>query len=485
MRKVSLCIIIIALAIMLGIVIGRHSNHSASTAKTPLYWVDSMEPEVHYPAPGKSHMGMELVPVYTEKEQPADESTIRISPTLVNNLGVRIVPVVQGTLAKSISAVGYVEPNENKISHIHSYTEGWVRKLLVKAVGDPVRKDQELLQLYSPILINAQQEYLLALRNGDPSLADSAIQKLQALHVPEQQIQQLKITRKPSQLISVNSPQDGIIAGLNIREGMHVTPETEMMSIVDLTSIWMIAEIFEEQANLVKVGESASAKLAAFPEKIWKGEVEYIYSQLDPTKRTLRVRFKFTNPDGFLKPNMYANIILFSEPKTNVLSIPIEALIRSSEGDRVIVSLGDGRFQARAVTVGIESNDKVEILTGLKVGENVVTSGQFLIDSETNLKTGLQRLDASKTVQDTQSQSSESVPLIEGKGIITGLNASTHTLTLQHEPIPALNWPVMTMDFTVDKNISLDDFKVGDQVQFVLKNAKENQTITEMKKIPK
>lgn len=467
----------VILTLIIGIVIGRYSGHSSSAEKKPMYWVDSMEPMIHYPGPGKSRMGMELTPVYPEEGQEADQSIVRISPTLVNNLGVRIVPVVQGTLSKRIETVGYVEPNENKISHIHTYADGWVKKLFVKTVGDVVQEGQVVLQIYSPILVNAQEEYLIALGSGDQSLTDASIKKMQALHISEQQIQQLKTTKRSSQLIDIYPRQNGVVTALSVREGMHVTPDTEMMSIVDLSSIWMIAEIYENQANLVKVGEVAEAKLTAFPGKVWSGEVEYIYPQVDSTTRTLKLRFRFANPDGILKPNMYANISLFADPKLNVLNIPLEALIRSSEGDRVIVSLGDGRFQARAVTVGMESGNNIEILSGLKVGELVVASGQFLIDSETNLKTGLERLDTStKTTADAEK-------IIEGKGIIKVLNASQHTLTLVHEPIPALNWPVMTMDFTAEKNIELNNFKVGDHVRFVIKNATENQVITEMEKI--
>jgi Cu(I)/Ag(I) efflux system membrane fusion protein len=479
--------LIIVVAVIVGFVIGRYSEHSTAMEKKPMYWVDSMQPEVHYPGPGQSSMGMELTPVYQDDsqgtDQSTDQSTVRISPVLVNNLGVRMSSVVQGTLAKRIAAVGYIEPNENKISHIHSYADGWVKKLLVNTVGEAVKKDQVLLQLYSPVLVNAQEEYLIALGAGDRSLVDASSKKLQALHISDQQIQQLKTTKKSSELVDINSPRDGVITELNIRDGMRITPDIEMMSIVDLSSIWMIAEIFEGEATWVKVGESAEARLSAYPGKVWKGEVEYVYPQVDPTTRTLKVRFRFTNPDGVLKPNMYANISLFAEPKLNVLSIPLEALIRSSEGNRVIVSLGDGRFQARSVSIGIESGDSIEILSGLKAGEMVVASGQFLIDSETNLKTGLERLDGSSKTSDTQQSSPEPEKIIEGKGIIKVLDASQHKVTLLHEPIPALNWPVMTMDFTVDNSVDLSTFKVGDHIQFILKNVTENQFITEMKKI--
>lgn len=467
-RNIFIMVTLVAIA---GIVLGWRMGHEPQPSKEPLYWVDSMEPMIHYPGPGKSRMGMELTPVYTENV--ADDSSVRISSTVVNNLGVRTAVVTQGTFDRRIETVGYVEPNENEISHIHTYAEGWVRKLNVKSVGEVVKKNQVVLQLYSPLLVTIQEEYLNALGSGNQSLIDASYKRLQAFRISDEQIKQLKDTRKSNQLIDVYSYQDGVVSMLNIRQGMHVTPEIEMMSIVDLSSIWMIAQVYEDEAAWVKVGEKAEAKLSAFPDKVWDGVVEYVYPQVDPTTRTLKIRFRFNNPGGVLKPNMYANISLFVEPKPDVLSIPLEALIRSSQGNRVIVKLSDGQFRARVVKLGIESGDRVEILSGLKAGESVVTSGQFLIDSETNMQAGLDRIDSSAGETIPKQTSSEENSAIKGKGIITGINPDEHTLTLKHEAIPALNWPEMTMDFSVDQGVELNQFKTGDAVQFMLKKDKD------------
>lgn len=474
--------IIVGFAAIVGIVLGWYLGHPLPYQKKPLYWVDTMEPTIHYPAPGKSRMGMELVPVYPEENQDGNQSSVRISPTVINNLGVRTARVSRGTLAKRIETVGYVEPNENKISHIHTYADGWVKKLVVKTVGEPVKSDQVVMQLYSPMLVTAQEEYLIALGSHNQSLIDASYKRLQAFHIPEKQIQQLKITKKSSQLIDIYPHQDGVVTELNIREGMRVTPDTEMMSIVDLSSIWMIAQVFEEQANWIKVGDFAEARLSAFPDKIWKGTVEYIYPQVDPTTRTLKVRFRFNNPDGILKPNMYADISLLLEPKANVLSIPLEALIQSSQGNHVIVKLNDGQFQARAVKTGIESGNQVEIISGLKMGESVVTSGQFLIDSETNLKAGFDRIEGDSV--NNQPTSTHTNALITGKGIIKNIDLKNDSITLQHEAIAALNWPEMTMNFSVNKNVDLNKFNIDDRVQFILEKGKENNyVITDMKKL--
>lgn len=415
--------IIVIIAVILGVFLGRWTtglmNGKATQEeanKKPLYWVDPMEPMIHYPGPGKSRMGMELVPVYPDDNQEkGGEATVQISPTVVNNLGVRTAPVIQTTLARHIDTVGYVEPNENKISHIHTYADGWVKNLVVKAVGDSVKKGQLLLQYYSPQLVTAQEEYLIALEGNNQSLITASYKRLQALHISEQQIQEIKKSHQSNQLVAVYAPQDGIVTELNIREGMRVTPDVEIMSLVDLASVWMIAQIFEEQANWVKIGDLAEARISAFPQKQWKGRVEYIYPRLEPMTRTVKVRFRFDNPDNQLKPNMYASISILVKPKSNVVSIPLEALIRNSQGDRVIVALGKGRFQVRQVKAGMESGEQVEILSGLKVGENVVVSGQFLLDSESNLKAGLERLETPKENEKTKSSGMQSTKPIKGQ----------------------------------------------------------------------
>lgn len=479
----KLLLTIVAIAIILGIFLGRLTMELTNTKgmsshaeKKPLYWIDSMEPTTHYPGPGKSHMGMELSPVYADETQ--DEAVVKISPTVINNMGVRIAPVVQTALARQIKTVGYVEPNENKIGHIHTYADGWVKNLLVKTIGETVKKDQLLLQYYSPSLVTAQEEYLIALEGNNPALTKASYKKLQALHISEQQIQQIKTSRKSNQLVAIYAPQNGIVAALNIREGMRVTPDIEMMSLVDLSNVWIIAQIFEEQASWVNTGDSAEATVSAFPQKRWKGTVEYIYPQLEPMTRTIKVRFRFDNPDNQLKPNMYVSIAIMVKPKSHVLNIPLEALIRSSQGDRVIVALGKGKFEVRPVTIGMESVGQVEILSGLKAREYVVISGQFLIDSEANLKAGLERMHA--PTQDTTSQqqsSSENNPSFESKGIIKALSLSQNTVTIQHEPIPALNWPTMTMPFHVESDVNLNQFKIGEKISFTLHKSNNEQVI--------
>ncbi len=371
------------------------SAQSLSAKKRPLYWIDPMEPNVHYPGPGTSHMGMTLVPAFP-KADADDKKGIHISPAVIENLGIRTALVSKGALAKKIETVGYIKPDENLISHIHTYAEGWIQKLQVRTVAAHVRKGQLLFQYYSPVLVNAEEEYLLALESNYQSLIAAAYQKLKALNINESQIQSIKIKHHVDKLINVYAPQNGIVDQLNVREGMHVLPEMEIMSLIDLSEVWMIGQIYEQQASWVKVGDSAQATFSAFPGKVWRGKVEYVYPEIDPVTRTLKVRLRFTNAKEVLKPNMYADLTLFVQPKKAALSIPTEALIRNSHGDKVILAVGEGRFQVRPVIVGLESGDRVEILSGLNENDQVVVSGQFLIDSEANLKASLQRLEADK-----------------------------------------------------------------------------------------
>jgi Cu(I)/Ag(I) efflux system membrane fusion protein len=363
--------------------------------KAPIYWIDPMEPNVHYAKPGKSAMGMELVPVYSKpKDENQPKNSIKLPQGYVNNLGVVTVPVVSSNLANQISTYAYVESDENKIAYVTSYTNGWVRNLVVKSSDTQVKKGQLLAQIYSPTIINAEQEYLMAMQSNNKLLADAALKKLNAFHVSEVQIKQLQQTKTVSQLINIYAPQMGIISGLNIREGDYVTPETKLFNIVDLSSVWLIASVFEKQAQWLKVGNKAIAKFAAYPDKTWQGTVEYIYPQVDPQTRSLKARLRFDNPSLMLKPNMYGNITIATSPKLGKLSIPEEAVIRGANGNRVIVALGNGIFQVRKITLGDETNGQVEVLSGLNSGESVVKSGEFMLDSEANLNSAVDKLDS-------------------------------------------------------------------------------------------
>ena len=357
--------------------------------KEVLYWVAPMDPNYQRDEPGKSPMGMDLVPVYAD---PAGGDAITISPEVIQNLGVRTSNAEISKLWRGIDTVGYVDFDESKLSHIHLRTEGWVENLAVRSEGERVKKDDRLFDFYSPQLVNAQEEFVQALSVGNTGLVSASSERLLALGISKGQIANLRKTRKVRQYISVFAPQDGVVSTLPVREGMFIKPSMKVMSLADLSSVWLLAEIFERQANWVSMGDSAQVTLSYLPGREWQGKVEYIYPSLDPKTRTLKVRLRFDNPEENLKPNMYANVKIYGGAKSNILVIPMEALIRTGRNERVVVALGEGRFEARTVKAGIESGDWVEIASGLKSGEDVVVSGQFLIDSEASIKASFNRM---------------------------------------------------------------------------------------------
>ena len=366
------------------------SSVTADEEKEILYWVAPMDANYRRDKPGKSPMGMDLVPFYTGGDEAG--SAINISPTVVQNLGVRTVKAELTRLWRGIDTVGYVDYDESKVSHIHLRTEGWIEKLAVESEGERVKKGDFLFDVYSPKLVNAQEELLTAMSTGNKGLIRATKERLAALGISSSQIKKLEKTKKVKQRISIYAPQDGVVSDLPVREGMFVKPSKKVMTLGDLSSVWLLAEVFERQSQWVEVGQAAEVRLSYIPGKLWQGKVEYIYPSLDAKTRTLKVRLRFDNPGERLKPNMYANVKIFGGAKENTIVVPIEGLIRTGREERIIVSLGEGRFEARQVIAGIESGNFVEILNGIDDGDEIVTSGQFLIDSEASMRGSIVRM---------------------------------------------------------------------------------------------
>ncbi len=427
--------------------------------KKILYWVAPMDANFRQDGPGKSPMGMDLVPFY-EESGGSDDGAVTISPAIVQNLGVRTEKAKLGKLWKRIDSVGYVDFDENLISHVHLRTEGWIDSLTVKSEGERVKKGDLLFKLYSPTLVNAQDEYIQALRSKNKRLIRASYERLRALGVDKTQINKIKRTRKSEQLISIHATQNGIVSKLNAREGMFVKPSMEVMTLADLSSIWILVEVFERQSDWVKVGKPAEITLSYLPSRKWEGTVEYVYPSLDPMTRTLRARLRFDNPDEALKPNMFADVVIYGGATKDVVSIPLEALIRTGNSERVILSLGDGKFIPREVVSGIESGDRIQIVDGLKGDENVVTSSQFLLDSEASIKASFSRMTETKPIDEMK--------MVKGQGVIGDIMADDGKINLSHEPISALGWPAMTMDFKLAEGVSVKDLKPGMKVEFDL-----------------
>lgn len=361
--------------------------------KQPLYWVAPMDPNYRRDQPGKSPMGMDLIPVYQNEGSNADNpGTITISPDVINNLGVRTAKVTRGTMQREINTVGYVQYDEDQLIHIHPRVEGWIEKLYVTAAGNPVRQGDPLYTLYSPQLVNAQEELLLALNRNNARLIKAAEDRLNALQIDSAIIAELKRDRTIKQTLTFYAPQTGVVDNLNIREGFFVKPGTTLMSVGTLNDVWVEAEIFERQAALVNVGLPVTMTLEYLPGRRWQGQVDYVYPTLDPKTRTARIRLRFSNDDQALKPNMFAQVAIYTDAAQDVLMIPRDAVIRTAKQDRVVLALGEGQFKSIAVELGHLNDQYAEIRKGLSAGEGVVTSAQFLLDSESSKSSDFRRL---------------------------------------------------------------------------------------------
>lgn len=373
---------------------GTHAPSATNSEKAPLYWVAPMDPNYTRDKPGKSPMGMDMIPVYADGGSDSDTGpgTIKISPEVVNNMGVRTALVERKALHSEIKTVGYVQYDEDQLVHIHPRVKGWIEKLYVKAAGDPVEKGQPLYEIYSPELVNAQEELVIALGRNNSRLIQAAEDRLRALKLPTKTIKNLKKTKKVKQTITMYAPQGGVVDNLNIREGFYVKPGTTLMSIGTLDQVWVEAEVFERQAFQVRQGLPVTMSLDYLPGKIWSGKVDYIYPSLNAKTRTVKVRLRFDNENEELKPNMFAQVIIHAESTDDSLLVPKEAIIRSGSFDRVVLALGGGRFKSVKVKIGRFDDEFAEILSGVTAGENIVVSAQFLLDSESSKTSDFKRM---------------------------------------------------------------------------------------------
>lgn len=477
MKRFALIILALGLAAVGGYFAGtnRHVMEEGVTGtssqetmgqqkREPIYWVAPMDPNYRRDKPGKSPMGMDLVPVYADEI--SDGQGVSISASLENSLGVRTETAQVRPLWRRVEATGYVSLDETRISHIHMRTQGWVERLLVSAEGERVRQGDLLFELYSPELVNAQKEYLQALRRNDDRLLKGAGEKLLALGMIRSEIDTLRAQGEVSQNIKVVAPRDGIVTQLMVREGMFVQPNTTAMSLADLSSVWLLAEVFESQADWVAEDQAAEAWLDYAPGSVFAGEVDYVYPVLDPQTRTLKVRLRFDNPGEKLKPNMYAKVSIFGRLRPRALSIPREALIRGPVRDRVVVAHGDGRFTVHEVLSGMESGDWVEIIAGIGEGDEIVTSAQFLIDSEASLAGSIVRLG------EVEPTPGDEAPVTAfGSGWIEEIKVTEGRMRVSHGPIDALGWPAMNMELEVDPHVNLASFEVGQDIRFQLRQA--------------
>lgn len=369
-----------------------------------LYWYDQMNPSMRSDKPGKASDGMDLLPVYADAGQPKDMApgSVMISPAKQQLIGVRTDIVKRESLDRTIRAVAQVQVDETKIVRIHVKIAGWIEQVNVDFIGKLVRKGEPLFSLYSPDLVATQQEYLIARRatvdlssspfpevaRGSESLLEAARERLRLWDINDDQLKELDDVGKVNRTMTMYSPIDGFVMKREVYPKTYVTPETELYEIADFSTVWVNAEIYEYEVPSVKVGQSAIMRLSYFPGKVHAGKVVYINPTVDPMTRTVKVRLEFPNPDFELKPDMFAEVELKISYGTQIV-VPQEAVLDSGSEQVVFVAHEDGYFEPRKVQIGARLDDRLIVLSGLKPGEKIVTSGNFLIDSESRLKNAM------------------------------------------------------------------------------------------------
>ena len=367
------------------------------------HWASPMDPTYVRQEPGKDHMGHDLVPVYAD----GGEGGVAVDPVTMQSMGIRTAKVEVRDLQRSLRAVGLVTFDESSQYVINSKIEGWIERLHVNLEGQPVRKGQPLLEIYSPDLLAAQQEYLLALDSskrlasspfpevaeGGKRLLEASRNRLRNWDISESQIEQLEQTRQVRKTLTLYSPYGGTVTMKKALQGMRVMAGEELLQIANLSRVWVNAAIYEQDLPWVKVGQRARVELSYGAGTVFEGTVDYIYPYLAGETRTAKARIIFANPGMELKPDMYANVQIATEAVKGALAIPGDAVLRSGQGAVVFVAKGDGKFDPRPVTTGVADDDGyVQIRSGLAAGEQVVTSAQFMLDSESKLREAIQKM---------------------------------------------------------------------------------------------
>lgn len=449
-------------------------NVDPKTGRKVLYWHDPMVPGQKFDKPGKSpFMDMQLVPVYADEG--ADTGAVSISPRLAQRFGVRTFEAQPGGLASGFSAAGAIAVDERTMVGVQSRVEGFVEKLHVRATFEPVRAGQPIADLFVADWVVAQEELLWLKRSSQPgadALADAARNRLRLLGMPEPEIARIEREGLTSGRVTVTAPTSGIVWEIGSRDGMRVMPGENLVRIAGLGTVWLIAEVPEAQAAQLAIGAPVEATAAAFPDRVFKGTVQALLPEVNTTTRTVRARIVLANPKGALKPGMFATAA-FKGPETKAaVLVPSEAVIRTGTRNVVILARGDGKFAPVEVEVGRESGDMVEIRKGVSAGERVVTSSQFLIDSEASLKGVLQRMqegegaEAGGRTQEAAAAGAGSSGLVRhvGTGVVRDVDPSA--LMIEHAPIPSAGMGAMTMEYKSPTSGLPQDLKEGARIEF-------------------
>ncbi len=461
------------------------SASAAKAQKKLLYYRNPMGLPDTSPTPKKDPMGMDYIPVY---EGGADEDTalpnqLKISTEKIQKLGVRTELAELRSLDRTVRAAGRVEPDERRSFMVAPKFEGYVERLHVNVSGQFVAKGQPLFEVYSPELVSVQREYAIAAQGvvslkgadspaqlGMARLVESSLQRLKNWDISEEQIKALVASSETKRSMTFRSPASGIVTEKKAVQGMRFMPGEVLYQVSDLSAVWVVADVFEQDIGLVKAGAKVKVRINAYPEKEFTGTVAYVYPTLKAETRTVPVRVELANPGLLLKPGMFAQLEMAVSAKAKVVTVPLSAVIDSGARQIVLLSHGEGRFEPREVKLGARSDSHVEVLEGVKAGDSVVSSANFLIDAESNLKAAVGGFgDAGKGAGAPAASSGASASKGAGhqaEGTVDGVDPKDGTVTLSHGPVASLKWPAMSMEFKLANASLQKDLKPGAKVAF-------------------
>ncbi|OGA15710.1 MAG: efflux transporter periplasmic adaptor subunit [Betaproteobacteria bacterium RIFCSPLOWO2_02_FULL_63_19] len=463
---------------------------AAGAKRRILYYRNPMGLPGTSPVPKKDPMGMDYIAVYAdEDESPAPGAPlVKLSLDKVQKLGVKTEAVALRDLRSTVRAVATAQANERLLHTVTSKFDGWIQKLHVNTTGQAVRMGEPLMDVFSPDLIAAQQEYLIA-RSGVQTLAggseevqasmrrlaDGALQRLRNWDISEPELRRLEQDAKARQYLTLRSPANGVVLDKPSIEGKRFMAGEVLYQIADLSSVWLLAEVFERDLAHVRVGQSVQVKVDAYPEKVFAGKLTFVYPTLNNETRTAKARIELANPQALLKPSMHGRAefssIHANEPS---LTVPDSAVLDSGTRQLVLVQRGEGKFEPRPVKLGARGDGYVEVLEGVKVGERVVVSANFLIDAESNLKAAFsgfgQGADSAKPDRQVETKPGATAAAVaathRGEGTVQAMDPAGATITLAHGPIASLKWPAMTMEFKAKDAALLRALKSGQRIVF-------------------
>ncbi len=480
--KTGTTILALIVATAVGAAIGTRfaaSGQPATTAQAPmepakpskklLYYRNPMGLPDTSPTPKKDSMGMDYIPVY-EGEDESDGSGLKISPEKVQKMGVKTAPATLQPLDKTVRASGRIEIDERRTYAVTAKFEGYVERLFVNTTGQPVGRGQPLFEVYSPELVSAQREYAIAAQGvasmkdaGDAAqgamkqLADSALLRLKNWDISEEQVKALARSGEARRTLTFRSPVAGIVTEKKAVQGMRFMPGETLFQVADVSTVWVQADVFEQDIGAVRPGQKAKVRVNAYPGEVFAGSIAYVYPTLNPQTRTVPVRIELANPGGKLKPAMYADVDIPVGGAAPVVTVPASAVIDSGRRQVVLVQLAEGRFEPRPVKLGTRGGEVVQVLEGVQEGETVVVSANFLIDAESNLKAALSGME-------TPAGAKPATVGHQAEGVLNAVDAAASTVTVSHGPVASLNWPSMKMEFTLANPALVQHIAPGSKV---------------------